>query len=164
MTFTDGNGTDYYMPLKLIQVKKSDRKKRLQVATRWALPDKALVPVNLVGAETRVRHSRTIQEKLGNKSRSRALRVFPESDERFPDLLGRRQDSESDNDDHKSKLWNRRCRTIRHGNVELNQISRQVHRLVSALMSYHNRTGADMTRWFGQHQLARRAIPLALAA
>ena len=164
VTFTDGNGIDYYMPLKLIQVKKPNRKKRIQIATRWALPENALVPVNLVGAKARVRHSRTIQEKLDNKSRSRALRVFPESDERFPDLLGRRQDSESDNDDHKSKLWNRRCRTIRHRNVELNQVSRQVHRLVSALMSYHNRTGADMTRWFGQHQLARRAIPLALAA
>ena len=164
VTFPNVKGIDHYMPLKLVQVKKPDRKKRPQISTRWVLPDNQLVPPNLVGAETRVRHSRTTQERLDNKSRSRALRIFPESDERFADLLGRRQDSESDNADHKSKLWNRRCRTIRHHNVELNQISRQVHRLVSALTSYHNRTGADMTRWFGQHQLARRAKSLALAA
>lgn len=56
------------------------------------------------------------------------------------------------------------AQALRHHNVELNQILRQVHRLVSALMAYHNRTGADMTRWFGQHRLARRATPLALAA
>lgn len=42
-----------------------------------------------------------------------------------------------------------------------------VHVLITALHSFHNRTGADMTQWFGQHQVAtkvRRQARLALAA
>ena len=164
VVFTDGDGIDYYVPLKLLQVKRTGRKNRSQISTRRAIPDAALVPAGFVGAETRVRHTQTKQERATKKSRSRALRIFPESDERFPDLSGRREDSESGNSDHKSMLWNRRCRTIGHHSVELNDVSRQIHRLITALVAYHNRTGADMSRWFGQHQLARGAVPLAQAA
>ena len=51
--------------------------------------------------------------------------------------------------------------------VEFNAITYQIHVLITALLAYHNRTGADMTRWFGQHQLprkVRRQAPLASAA
>ena len=164
VVFTDGDGIDCYVPLKLLQVKRTGRKNRSQISTRRAIPNAALVPAGFVGAETRVRHTQTKQERATKKSRSRALRIFPESDERFPDLSGRREDSESGNSDHKSMLWNRRCRTIGHHSVELNDVSRQIHRLITALVAYHNRTGADMSRWFGQHQLARGAVPLAQAA
>ena len=34
---TDGDA--YYLPLKLIQVKKTDRKNRPQISTRWAIPE-----------------------------------------------------------------------------------------------------------------------------
>ena len=159
VVFVDGNGVAYYQPLKLVQVKKTDRKHRPQVSTRWSIPDKALVPAHLVGAETRVRHTRTDKELKAKKSRSRALRVFPESDERFAVLAPRRNDSESNNADKKSRMWKGRCRTLRHQSVEFNAIAYQIHMAVTALVAYHNRTGADMSRWFGQHQLPRKVRP-----
>ena len=159
VVFVDGNGVAYYQPLKLVQVKKTDRKHRPQVSTRWSIPDKALVPAHLVGAETRVRHSRTDKELKATKSRSKALRVFPESDERFVLLAPRRNDSESNNADKKSRMWKGRCRTLRHQSVEFNAIAYQIHMTVTALVAYYNRTGADMSRWFGQHQLPRKVRP-----
>lgn len=155
----DGDGISYYQPLKLVQVKMTDRKKRPQTSARWALPDKELVPAHLVGAETRVRHTRTNSERKANQSRSKALRVFPESDERFPLLAPRRNDSESNNADKKSRMWKGRCRTLRHESVEFNAITYQIHMAVTTLVAYHNRTGADMSRWFGQHQLPQKVRP-----
>ena len=61
VVLVDGDGVSYYQPLKLIQVKSTKRTHRPQVSTRWALPDKELVPAHLLGAETRVRHTRTTQ-------------------------------------------------------------------------------------------------------
>ena len=43
--------------------------------------------------------------------------------------------------------------------VEFNAIAYQIHMAVTALVAYHNRTGADMSRWFGQHQLPRKVRP-----
>ncbi len=37
--------------------------------------------------------------------------------------------------------------------IEFRVIAFQAHVLVTALIAYHHRTGADMTPWFGQHQL-----------
>ena len=167
ITETDGHGIAHYQPLKLIQVKITERKGRPHISTRWAIPNKKLMPALLVGAKTRIRHTRTNKERKAGLSRSRALRIFPESDERFPVVFPRREDSESGNSDKKSKMWNRRCRTLRHQSVDFNAITYQIHVLITALLAYHNRTGADMTRWFGQHQLprkVRRQAPLALAA
>ena len=167
VTFTDGDGIAFYQPLRLVQVKKTRRKKRPQLSTRRALPDKELVPEHLVGAEVRIRHTRTDQERVAGDSRSRALRIFAEADEQFGEIAPRRNDSESTNSDKKSRMWNRRCRTLRHQSVEFNAITYQIHVLITALHAFHNRTGADMTRWFGQHQVptkVRRQTRLALAA
>ena len=153
LTFVDGSGKDFYMPLQQTQVKKQHRKKRPQISTHWTIPDNPLVPANLVGATVRVRHTRTNSERIAGKSRSRALRIFPESDDRFDGLFGLREDSESANSDYKNRLWNRRCRTMGHESVEFNNIGYQIHVLITALVAYHNRTGADMTEWFGLHEL-----------
>ena len=164
LTFVDRSGKDFYMPLKLKKVKKEHRKKRPQISTHWTVPDHPLVPASLRGAKARVRHTRTVSELIAGKSRSRALRIFPESDERFHDLFGRREDSESANSDYKNRLWNRRCRTMRHESVEFNNIGYQLHVLITALVAYHNRTGADMTEWFGLHELPtkkKRQLPIA---
>ncbi len=37
--------------------------------------------------------------------------------------------------------------------IEFKVIAFQAHALVTALIAHHDRTGADMTPWFGQHQL-----------
>ena len=96
---------------------------------------------------------------------TRALRVFPESDQRFHDIFGLREDSESANSDYKSKLWNKRCRTLRHESVEFNNIGYQIYVLITALIAYHNRTGADMSQWFGLHEMpTKEKRRLALAA
>ena len=165
MTLVDGSGKDYYMPLKLSQVKKQHRRKRPQVSTLWTVPDHPLVPSGLRGAKARVRHTRTAAERLAGRSRSRALRVFPESEQRFHDIFGLREDSESANSDYKSRLWNRRGRTMRHNSVEFNNIGYQIHVMIAALVAHHNRTGADTTEWFGRHGLpTKRNRRLARAA
>ena len=164
ITCLDGDGVDYYVPLKLRQVKKTGRRGRPLISTSWVVADNTLVPPRLQGAVTRIRHNRMKHEREAGKSHSRALRIFPESDERFDDIFGRREDSESANSDLKNRLWNRRCRTMSHHSVAFNKISYQMHTLITALVAYHNRTGADMSKWFGQHQLPRKEPILALAA
>ena len=42
---------------------------------------------------------------------------------------------------------------------EIASHSYQIHMAVTALVAYHNRTGADMSRWFGQHQLPQEVRP-----
>ena len=157
VTFVDRSGKDFYMPLKLNKVKKEHRKQRPQLSTHWSIPNNPLVPANLRGAKVRVRHTRTLSERNLGKSRSRALRIFPESDQRFDDIFGLREDSESANSDYKNRLWNKRCRTMRHESVEFNNIGYQMHVLITALVAYHNRTGADMSEWFGLHELPTKA-------
>ena len=165
VTFVDRSGKDFYMPLKLNKVKKEHRKQRPQFSTHWSIPNNPLVPASLRGAKARVRHTRTLSERNVGKSRSRALRIFPESDQRFDDIFGLREDSESANSDYKNRLWNKRCRTMRHESVEFNNIGYQMHVLITALVAYHNRTGADMTEWFGLHELpTKQKRHLALAA
>ena len=164
ITCLDGDGVDYYVPLKLRQVKKTGRRGRPLISTSWVVADNTLVPPRLQGAVTRIRHNPMKHEREAGKSHSRALRIFPESDERFDDIFGRREDSESANSDLKNRLWNRRCRTMSHNSVAFNKISYQMHTLITALVAYHNRTGADMSKWFGQHQLPRKKPILALAA
>ena len=75
----------------------------------------------------------------------------------FDDIFGLREDSESANSDYKNRLWNKRCRTMRHESVEFNNIGYQMHVLITALVAYHNRTGADMSEWFGLHELPTKA-------
>ena len=167
VTFTDTDGVDFYQPLKLVQAKKTERKKRPQLSTRRAIPNKKLVPEHLVGAQVRIRHTRTKKERDASDSRSKALRIFAEADEQFAEIAPHRNDSESTNSDKKSRMWNRRCRTLRHQSVEFNAITYQIHLLITALHSFHNRTGANMTQWFGQHQVptkVSRRTHLALAA
>ena len=164
ITCLDGDGVDYYVPLKLKQVRKTNRRSRPLINTLWIVADNTLVPTELQGAIARIRHNRTKQEREAGKSNSRALRIFPPSDERFEDIFGRREDSESANSDYKNRLWNRRCRTMGHHSVEFNNISYQIHTLITALVAYHNRTGADLSRWFGRYQLPCKEPPLALAA
>ena len=38
-------------------------------------------------------------------------------------------------------------------------IAYEIHMAVTALVAYHNRTGADMSQWFGRHQLPRIVRP-----
>ena len=99
-----------YVPLKLRQVRKTGRRGRPLINTLWVVADKTLVPPRLQGAVARIRHNPTKHERDADKSHSRALRIFPESDERFDDIFGRREDSESANSDLKNRLWNSRCR------------------------------------------------------
>ena len=36
--------------------------------------------------------------------------------------------------------------------------------MVTALVAHRKRTGADLTRWFGQHKVATAGRPLTIAA
>ncbi len=159
ITQPDGDGEEHYLPLRLVQVKEEPRKRRPLITTRWAIGDDPLAPPHLHGAVCRIRHTRTAAERRNGQSRSRALRVIPPSDERFNNIFGLREDTESTNSDLKNRLPNRRSRTIGHNSVEFNTLAYQTHVLVTALAAYHHRTGADLHRWFGQHTPSARAGP-----
>ena len=73
----------------------------------------------------------------------------PLTDRRFAQAAALRQDCESLNWQIKRTLG--RSYGCRH--IEFKGIAFQAHVLITALAAYHNRTGADMTAWFGQHQL-----------
>ena len=60
-------------------------------------------------------------------------------------------------------LSERSCAEIACGDIL--SASYQLHVLITALVAYRNRTGADMTEWFGLHELpTKKKRHLALAA
>ena len=60
ITLTDGDGNTYYQPLQRLQARrKTNKKGRVIVYTKWEIPDRPLTPPQLVGATTWIRHNST---------------------------------------------------------------------------------------------------------
>ena len=167
LKLVDGDGHTTYQPLKRVktQVKTSRRGKKTMYGT-WTIPDKPVVPKSLVGATTLIRHNSTPQERHSkpHQSRNRALSTIPESDQSFKPLHGVRQDTESTNSQAKSLLPHGRVRTVGQDRVLLNLLAFQIVTLDTALVAHHNRTGKDISDWYGNHRPNTRAGPVQLAA
>ena len=148
---------DYYQPLERKQTKRNRNKNTYTFYGIWAIPHTRIVNPALAGAATTIRHSSTTAEKRAkpHRRRSTALRQTPETDPDFDRLFGLREDSESSNSEIKYLLPNDRARTVGLHRQRINMIFYRLYRLNKVLTAYHNRTGEDPTRWYGQEHPIR---------
>ena len=61
-------------------------------------------------------------------------------------------------------MLHRRARSTTARRVNLDLLAFQTKETVTALIAHHKRTGADMSKWFGQRSPLARDGPLLLAA
>ena len=139
----------------------SDRTDTYRFYGTWQIPDLPGVPRNLRGATTKIRHNSATDEIADKTPRTRALRVIPETDDSFARLFGLREDSESMHHHLKMMLPNGRARSVGRHRQLLDFHGYQVHVAITALLAWHHRTGADLSRWFGQWRPPNHAVATA---
>ena len=127
----------------------------------WQIPDLPGVPRNLRGATTKIRHNSTTDEIADKTPRTRALRVIPETDDSFARLFGLREDSESMHHHLKMTLPNERARSVGRHRQLFDLHGYQAHLAITTLLAWHHRTGADLSRWFGQWKPPNHAVAAA---
>jgi hypothetical protein len=89
------------------------------------------------------------------------LRVIPETDHSFNRLFGLREDSESMHHHLKMMLPNGRARSVGRHRQLFDFHGYQAHVAITALLAWHHRTGADISRWFGQWKPPNHAVATA---
>jgi hypothetical protein len=127
----------------------------------WQIPDFPGVPRNLRHATTTIRHNSTTDEIADKTPRTRSLRVIPETDDSFNRLFGLREDSESMHHHLKMTLLNGRARSVGRHRQLFDFHGYQAHVAITALLAWHHRTGADLSRWFGQWRPPNHAVATA---
>ncbi|CAB4698139.1 unannotated protein [freshwater metagenome] len=103
----------------------------------------------------------TTDEIVDKTPRTRALRVIPETDHSFNRLFGLREDSESMHHHLKMTLLNGRARSVGRHRQLFDFHGYQAHVAITALLAWHHRTGADLSRWFGQWKPPNHAVSAA---
>ncbi len=153
---TDGNGVQWYVPLQRKQTKIEGKKPgKRRVYGLWAIQNTGIITGlglgGFGGAVTRIRHDTPLVDRK-NKRRTSALSVIPESDPWFPKVYGKREDLESINSVIKRGLLNQRSRTTGKNKVLFMLLMFQLLTIAVAVYAHHARTGADNSKWFGNHQ------------
>ncbi len=159
----DGNGDYWYLPLKRLKgenkrgrTRKDGSRSANRLYSTFAVIDDELTPRKLVGATVRIR--------INIDDRTLALSYIPESDPWFREIYGQREDIESANSVFKSELRNGRCRAVGKHRNRFMLLMFQLRSIITALIAHHKRTGSDIQRWFGNHQLPERLHRVAKAA
>ena len=146
----DTSGETWHIPLTRTQTRIRRNKRRpFAVTTCWRIPPHPLAGP-LAGGALTIPHNPAKPRKAINTNR--ALRVIPSSDPDYDRLYGLREDVESINNHLKERLRYGRSHTIGAHRQQLNLIGYQIHTLITALTSHHQRTAKPLTEWFGQHQ------------
>ena len=102
----------------------------------------------LAGAVTTLRLDSTREERDGHaKRRTNYLHAIPETDPRFKRLFGPRETAESFFRSLKILIPDQRALSATDRRVQLNLLASQTQESMKALISYHERTGADVSRW-----------------
>ncbi len=127
----------------------------------WQIPEFPGVPRNLRYAKTKIRHNSTADEITDKTPRTRSLRVIPETDDAFNRLFGLREDSESMHHHLKMTLLNGRARSVGRHRQLFDFHGYQAHVAITALLAWHHRTGAELSRWFGQWKPPNHAVATA---
>jgi hypothetical protein len=127
----------------------------------WQIPEFPGVPRNLRYAKTKIRHNSTTDEIVDKTPRTRSLRVIPETDDSFNRLFGLREDSESMHHHLKMTLPNGRARSVGRHRQLFDFHGYQAHVAITALLAWHHRTCADLSRWFGQWRPPNHAVSAA---
>ena len=139
----------------------SDRTDTYRFYGTWQIPDIPGIARNLRNAATPIRHNSYEHEIADKTPRTRALRVIPETDDSFNRLFGLREDSESMHHHLKMTLLNGRARSVGRHRQLFDFHGYQAHVAITALLAWHHRTGADLSRWFGQWKPPNHAVATA---
>ena len=123
----------------------------------FQIPDHPLVPISKRGATTMIRPFSSQNDLDANKPRPRYLRSIPLNDPDFERLYGLREDTESMHNDYKSRLVNRRARTVGLDRREMDIRGYQLHQMIVALAAWSIRTGGDVSEFFGRWEPPERA-------
>ncbi len=146
----DTAGETWHIPLTRTRTCIRRNKRRpFAVTTCWRIPPHPLAGP-LAGGTLTIPHNPAKPRKAIDTNR--ALRVIPPSDPDYDRLYGLREDVESTNNHLKERLRYGRSHTIGAHRQQLNLIGYQIHTLITALTSHHQRTAKPLTEWFGQHQ------------
>ena len=127
----------------------------------WQIPDIPGIARNLRNATTPIRHNSYEHEIADKTPRTRALRAIPETDDSFNRLFGLREDCESMHHHLKMTLLNGRARSVGRHRQLFDFHGYQAHVAITALLAWHHRTGADLSRWFGQWRPPNHAVSAA---
>ncbi len=123
----------------------------------FEIPNLALVPLSKRRATTMIRAFSSHGDLVANKPRPRYLRSIPLNDPDFTRLYGLREDTESMHNDYKSRLVNRRARTVGLDRRQMDIRGYQLHQMIVALAAWSNRTGGDVSEFFGQWEPPEQA-------
>ncbi len=152
LDFVDGDGYESHQPLRSVN---TYFRANADGTLRWY--QDVEVPHNdllgpLSGATATLRLDNTPQESSPGRPRRRttALRALTSTSPYYRRVKGRREDSESTNNNVKSILPNRRVRSIGTPGVLLDQLGFQAHTTINALIHHYYENGGDITEFFGQ--------------
>ena len=149
----DTSGEKYVVPL----VRKQTKVTQKRMYNVFEIPDQPLVPLSKRGATTLIRMFSSEADIAAGKPRPRYLRSIPLNDPDFTRLYGLREDTESMHNDYKSRLVNRRARSVGLARREMDIRGYQMHQMVVALMAWKIRTGGDVSEFLGQWEPPERA-------
>ena len=166
VTFIDGEGDHCYQPLRCI--KRSRIKNKTATSEElpsyrwygmWEVPENPLLE-QLVGAKVRIRPDSPLDEIEGNAGkRTNAHRVCPPSDPYFGEVFGVREDAESLFANLKTPLLHRRLPCVGRNRVRADLLGSQGIAVIRALIAWHERTGGDVSPFFGQRCPLPRDAP-----
>jgi len=149
----NADGEKIVMPLTRKQTKLRDT----TMYNSFEIPDHPLVPLSKRRATTMIRAFSSHGDLAANKPRPRYLRSIPLNDPDFTRLYGLREDTESMHNDYKSKLVNRRARTVGLDRRQMDIRGYQLHQMIVALSAWSIRTGGDVSEFFGRWEPPERA-------
>ena len=160
----DADSEEWYLKLDRINTQINQQKTKQIIYTQWRVPRHPLAG-DLADATLRIRHNSTKDERLSGNRRSLYSRPIPESDPCFDTLFGIRENAESNNENLKAKLHNKRARSVGRTRNQLNLIAYQLIENDKTLFAHFLR--ADGDTGYAEHYTFRppsRARPALVAA
>ena len=139
-------------------IRKQTRVSENRMYNAFQIPDDPIVPLSKRGATTLIRVFSSEADLAAGKPRPRYLRSIPPNDPDFSRLYGLREDTESMHNDYKSRLVNRRARSVGLARREFDLRGYQMHQMLVALMAWKIRTGGDVSEFLGQWEPPERAM------
>ena len=157
----DSDGIAHVVPLSRARTYARKHPRRCTYYSDYAVRDHPLVPPDLVGATTSVRHNSTRDERdrRPHRRRTRALRIVSEADPDFDSLYGLREDSESNNSQYKQTLHHGRARTVGANSLRLDLLAYQCVTIITALVAHQRRVNSSLKGWFGDSPPPYRGNP-----
>ena len=166
VNFVDGEGDYYLQPLRRIRTNRQKNDAPIDEELdafrwygMWEVPENPLLN-ELVGATSRIRLDST-QEEIEQETgkRTNALRAFPPSDPSFPKVFGVREDAESLFNNLKTPLIHRRVPCVGRDRLRVDLLGSQMVAVIRALIAWHERTGGDVSAFFGNRCPLPRDAP-----